>query len=218
MADAGRRHDDLRRERGPVRRDRAHPPRSSPTRPTRHSRRSTCRVVIEPAPGHPRAQTASTNGSRAQEPHRRPGRCASRWSAPGKGDRRAKVALTPATLGALHAYLEDRATDAGTGGAAESWRSMGGPLLATTSGGRMRPSQLWEFVRRLAAAAGIGEAVALGAPAAPHRHRHGARRRRASPGRAGLRPAPGCQDDAALRSLPRQLSAFRGYAVAAYLG
>ena len=31
---------------------------------------------------------------------------------------------------------------------------MAGPLLTTTSGGRMRPSQLWELVRRLAATAG----------------------------------------------------------------
>nr|AHE14683.1 transposase DDE domain protein [uncultured bacterium] len=49
----------------------------------------------------------------------------------GKGNRRAKVALTPGTLSVLHAYLEDRATAAGVG----SWRGMGGPLLATTSGG-----------------------------------------------------------------------------------
>ena len=86
----------------------------------------------------------------------------------GKGNRRAKVALTPGTLGALHAYLEDRAAEAGIGGAAQSWRSTGGPLLATTSGGRMRPSQLWELVRRLAAAAGIGEADQLSAHSLRH--------------------------------------------------
>ncbi len=71
----------------------------------------------------------------------------------GKGNRRAKVPLSPGTLDALHAYLEHRAIPTGT----TLWRGLCGPLLATTSGGRMRPSQLWELVRRLAAAAGIGE-------------------------------------------------------------
>jgi len=86
----------------------------------------------------------------------------------GKGNRRAKVALTPGTLGALHAYLEDRATQAGMGGVAGSWRSTGGPLLATSGGGRMRPGQLWELVRRLAAAAGIGQADRLSAHSLRH--------------------------------------------------
>jgi len=71
----------------------------------------------------------------------------------GKGNRRAKVPLSPATLQALHDYLDDR-----TGRAAlDGWLGMGGPLLATTTGGMMRPSQLWELVRQLAAAAGIAE-------------------------------------------------------------
>jgi integrase len=69
---------------------------------------------------------------------------------------------------------------------------MGGPLLATTSGGRMRPSQLWELVRRRAAAAGIGEWDRLSA----HSLRHtgitsldaGVPLRE----RAGLRPPPRC--------------------------
>lgn len=82
----------------------------------------------------------------------------------GKGNRRAKVALTPGTLTALHAYLDDRAAGAGRG----EWRGMGGPLLATMSGGRMRPSQLWELVRRLAAAAGIGEWDRLSAHSLRH--------------------------------------------------
>ena len=82
----------------------------------------------------------------------------------GKGNRRAKVALTPATLTALHLYLDDRAAGAGLAG----WRGMGGPLLATTSGGRMRPSQLWELVRRLAAAAGISEWDRLSAHSLRH--------------------------------------------------
>jgi len=82
----------------------------------------------------------------------------------GKGNRRAKVALTPGTLTALHAYLDDRAAGAGLAG----WRRRGGPLLATTTGGRMRPSQLWELVRRLAAAAGIGEWDRLSAHSLRH--------------------------------------------------
>jgi integrase/recombinase XerD len=79
----------------------------------------------------------------------------------GKGNRRAKVALTPGTLAALHTYLAARA---GT----EQWRGLAGPLLATASGGRMQPSQLWELVRRLAAAAGIAEWDRL----SPHSLRH----------------------------------------------
>lgn len=82
----------------------------------------------------------------------------------GKGNRRAKVALTPGTLGALHTYLDDRAAAAGLA----TWRGMGAPLLATSSGGRMRPSQLWELVRRLAAAAGIVEWDRLSAHSLRH--------------------------------------------------
>lgn len=82
----------------------------------------------------------------------------------GKGNRRAKVALTPGTLTALHRYLLDRAADAGRA----EWRGMGGPLLATASGGRMRPSQLWELVRRLAAAAGIAQWDRLSAHSLRH--------------------------------------------------
>jgi site-specific recombinase XerD len=82
----------------------------------------------------------------------------------GKGNRRAKVALTPATLTALHLYLSQRAASAGLG----EWRGMGGPLLATTTGGRMRPSQLWELVRRLAAEAGIAEWDRLSAHSLRH--------------------------------------------------
>ncbi len=82
----------------------------------------------------------------------------------GKGNRRAKVPLSPATLEAVHAYLDTRATGIGETG----WRGMGGPLLATTSGARVRPSQLWELVRRLAAAAGIGEWDRLSAHSLRH--------------------------------------------------
>jgi site-specific recombinase XerD len=82
----------------------------------------------------------------------------------GKGNRRAKVPLSPATLQALHAYLDDRAAATGIGG----WRGMSGALLATTSGARMRPSQLWELVRRLAADAGIAEWERLSAHSLRH--------------------------------------------------
>lgn len=82
----------------------------------------------------------------------------------GKGNRRAKVALTPGTLAALHTYLDHRAAEGGR----EGWRGMSGPLLATTTGGRMRPSQLWELVRRLAGAAGIDEWDRLSAHSLRH--------------------------------------------------
>jgi integrase/recombinase XerD len=45
---------------------------------------------------------------------------------------------------------------------------MAGPLLATMSGARMRPSQLWELVRRLAAAARISEWDRLSAHSLRH--------------------------------------------------
>jgi len=91
-----------------------------------------------------------------------------------KGNRRAKVALTPSTLGALHRNLNHRnlnhrnlnhrAGDTALAG----WRGMSGPLLATNPGGPMRPSQLWELVRRLAAAAGIAEWDRLSAHSPRH--------------------------------------------------
>jgi site-specific recombinase XerD len=90
----------------------------------------------------------------------------------GKGNRRAKVPLTPATVSALHAYLDHRATLATGTTRVEArpgaWRGMAGPLLATTTGGRMRPSQLWELVRRLAHAAGITEWDRLSAHSLRH--------------------------------------------------
>jgi integrase/recombinase XerD len=69
-----------------------------------------------------------------------------------KGGRKAKIPLTPATVAALEAYLADRAARAGAG----EWRQLTGPLLATTTGGRLRQGHLWELVRRLARTAGIG--------------------------------------------------------------
>jgi integrase/recombinase XerD len=90
----------------------------------------------------------------------------------GKGNRRAKVPLTPATVSALHAYLDHRAVASATKAGLEhrpgAWRGMNGPLLATTTGGRMQPSQLWELVRRLAHAAGITERDRLSAHSLRH--------------------------------------------------
>lgn len=83
-----------------------------------------------------------------------------------KGARRAKVPLTPATMAALDAYLAARAERAGLG----EWRQLSGPLLATATGGRLRQGHLWELVRRLARAAGIGAWDHL----SPHSLRHSA--------------------------------------------
>ena len=83
-----------------------------------------------------------------------------------KGARKAKIPLTPATVAALEAYLADRAQRAGAG----DWRQLGGPLLATAAGGRLRQGHLWELVRRLARAAGVGAWEQL----SPHCLRHSA--------------------------------------------
>jgi integrase/recombinase XerD len=83
-----------------------------------------------------------------------------------KGGRKAKIPLTPATVAALEAYLADRARRAG----ATDWRQLGGPLLATAAGGRLRQAHLWELVRRLARTAGIGAWAQL----SPHSLRHSA--------------------------------------------
>jgi integrase/recombinase XerD len=83
-----------------------------------------------------------------------------------KGARRAKVPLTPATVAALEAYLAARAVRAGL----PDVRQLTGPLLATTSGGRLRQGHLWELVRRLARVAGIESWRRL----SPHSLRHSA--------------------------------------------
>jgi integrase len=57
----------------------------------------------------------------------------------GKGNRRAKVPLTPATVAALHAYLDHRTTPAGVESRSGAWRGITGPLLATTTGRRIGP-------------------------------------------------------------------------------
>ena len=84
----------------------------------------------------------------------------------GKGARKAKIPLTPATVAALEAYLADRAERAGAG----EWRQLTGPLLATAAGGRLRQGHLWELVRRLARTAGVGGWEQL----SPHCLRHSA--------------------------------------------
>ncbi len=83
-----------------------------------------------------------------------------------KGARKAKIPLTPATVAALEAYLAARAERTGAG----EWRQLSGPLLATAAGGRLRQGHLWELVRRLARAAGIGAWEQL----SPHSLRHSA--------------------------------------------
>jgi site-specific recombinase XerD len=82
----------------------------------------------------------------------------------GKGNRRAKVVLPPATWAAVQTYLEDRAARAGLAG----WQHLRGPLLATATGGRLRQSHLWELVRRIAKAAGLECWAALSAHSLRH--------------------------------------------------
>ena len=102
----------------------------------------------------------------------------------GKGNRRAKVPLSPATLQAVHPYLERPGARAGLGVAWDGraaarhhlWRAdaaqpaVGAGAAAGRRGGDR----------------GVGAAV--GALAAPHRHHHGPGRRGAAARRAGLRP------------------------------
>lgn len=77
-----------------------------------------------------------------------------------KGGRRAAVALPPATTAALDTYLDDRHT--------RTPSSTSGPLLTTTSGGRLDQKAVWHLVRRLARAAGIPAWAQL----SPHSLRH----------------------------------------------
>lgn len=80
-----------------------------------------------------------------------------------KGGRRAIAPLAPATAAAVDAYLKERAGRAGVDlGQAQ------GPLLATTTGGRLDQAALWHLVRRLARAAGIPAWEQL----SPHSLRH----------------------------------------------
>jgi len=84
----------------------------------------------------------------------------------GKGNRKAKIPLTPGTCEALDAYLAARAARAGLDG----WRRLPGPLLATETGGKLQQSHLWDLVRRLARAAGIPGWEQM----SPHSLRHSA--------------------------------------------
>ena len=61
-----------------------------------------------------------------------------------KGGRDATVALAPATVGVLEAYLTQRVTAAGVERA-----RLTGPLLATRTGRRLTQKAVWELIRRL---------------------------------------------------------------------
>jgi integrase/recombinase XerD len=80
------------------------------------------------------------------------------------GRRRSRSPRPP--VAALEAYLAARAERAGAG----EWRQLGGPLLATAAGGRLRQGHLWELVRHLARTAGVGAWEQL----SPHSLRHSA--------------------------------------------
>jgi integrase len=74
-----------------------------------------------------------------------------------------RIPLTPATADALDTYLDARATAAEV-----SVAELTGPLLATSTGGRLRQSYLWSLVRQLARSACIPAADQL----SPHSLRH----------------------------------------------
>ncbi|MFY1622696.1 tyrosine-type recombinase/integrase [Micromonospora sp. WMMD723] len=81
----------------------------------------------------------------------------------GKGGKSRRRALTPGTAYALDAYLTERAATAGV-----AVEALTGPLLATTTGGRLDRHSVFRLVRRLAATAGIAAAAKL----SPHSLRH----------------------------------------------
>lgn len=78
-----------------------------------------------------------------------------------KGGHRATVVLPPATAAALDTYLTHRTRQ-------HLDHPVGGPLLATATGGRLDQSALCKLVRRLARAADIPSAAQL----TPHSLRH----------------------------------------------
>ena len=80
-----------------------------------------------------------------------------------KGGKKYKAALAPATVATLDAYLATRAGRSGV-----DTDALAGPLVATSTGGRMRQSYLWKLIRRLAKTAGIVSWQAL----SPHSLRH----------------------------------------------
>ena len=81
----------------------------------------------------------------------------------GKGGKPRRRALTPGTAAAVDAYLADRAAAAGF-----TVPELTGPLLATSSGGRLDRHAVFRLVRRVARAAGIPAADRL----SPHSLRH----------------------------------------------
>lgn len=94
-----------------------------------------------------------------------------------KGARRSTVVLPPPTAAALDIYLDDRRQVGSARG------ELSGPLLATSTGGRLDQAALWKLVRRLAR--GRADVVQLDA------------RVRRLPA-AQQRVAPQCDDDAHL--------------------
>lgn len=80
-----------------------------------------------------------------------------------KGGRATTVALAPATVEVLEAYLQQRAAAAGVDRA-----RLAGPLLATRIGGRLTQKAVWELIRRLARAGEIDTWAEL----SPHSLRH----------------------------------------------
>ncbi|HEU4422483.1 MAG TPA: tyrosine-type recombinase/integrase [Pilimelia sp.] len=81
----------------------------------------------------------------------------------GKGGSPRRRALAPGTAAAVDAYLARRAASAGVAPA-----DLTGPLLATTTGGRLDRHAVFRLVRRLARAAGIPTWARL----SPHSLRH----------------------------------------------
>ena len=79
----------------------------------------------------------------------------------GKGGKRRRRALTPASTAAVETYLLQRAAD--EGGPVET-----GPLFVTATGGRLDRHAVFRLVRRLAAEAGIAGWARL----SPHSLRH----------------------------------------------
>jgi integrase/recombinase XerD len=103
--------------------------------------------------------------------------CAARRRRPGRGFRPPGAAGGPQGRpeGEDPAYPGHRGGPGGlpgrpAGRAGGEWRQLSGPLLATAAGGRLRQGHLWELVRRLARAAGVGAWEQL----SPHSLRHSA--------------------------------------------
>jgi site-specific recombinase XerD len=81
----------------------------------------------------------------------------------GKGGKKRRRALTPASTAAVETYLLHRATQEGV-----SVDDLAGPLFVTATGGRLDRHAVFRLVRRLAERAGIPSAAQL----SPHSLRH----------------------------------------------